>query len=450
MMVRSAKEQQNKPPDKPLKDMTPQELQTQQFSKYRAALLEPENKYLQDLLHRDKNYGLLVINAMLNADPKKPQWSAIAALNGVQSLEIENLLRKIALNDPDRTDRAFALRELGSYSDKESESTLVKGVFDDWPTIRLFCVELLAARGHHKVDPIALIPYRMGNAFTMYFSQCALLRLMPKLTPADIFQVNDKNAFGLSFVSAGTFLKLPIPEQIAQLKKVSPNAVDSYLEIALQNEHNAAVLESLFVLGSEQQANEAIKGLEKVLADQGKLKDYDAFVARSSIIEAFQSSDASKRAILEREFVRVIDSYSEEDALLLTTLCYGLKGTSNQEVLKRLSEVKALKSKHFDLYVAAASTLADAHSKLAFPSLIQILTLKAEPFCTVAARRLHDLTGISGPGDAPNYGMLHNVGIPEFHGDDDKNYRFWSEWYADKEKHLKFEDKRGRFVVEGE
>jgi hypothetical protein len=410
----------------------------------------PHNAFLENLLKEDKTYASNVILAMLRADPRKRQWSAIDAIGGYRSEEIQKALIQIAGKDPDATDRAFALRQLADYDTKDAEDALLAGAFDERPSIRAFCMQLLARKGNFVVDPNALIRSRMTYAFPMYFREAALLRLLPQLTAKDIFQHEEADQFGFALVSNGPFLQKTTPEQIDATRAVAPQKLTTFTKLAAAHLPKLGAAEALYVLGDEASAKAAITVMKDVLVKQDtspKKEEYNAFAVRTGIIEALQSGGITQQKLLAAELQAVLPAYDKSQDMWLIALCYGLEGTTDEQTLQALAQIKDLQVQQPDLYVGAAGTLAKANSPLAFPSLLHILSLKIEPFATVAGRTLTELTGIAGPGDARTDGVLEKIGVPTQWQNADTNYKFWQGWYEKNRHRLRFDGSRKKFVT---
>ena len=394
-------------------------------------LAVPENRVLATLIKLNPAYAAKVMQSALASSPKKPQWSIIAATKKLHNSQFVAPLINIAKTDPNATDRAFAVRALSTYPDQTAHCTLESALFDDSQSVRMLAVQLLG-RGQTAIpsDIAIALPDGLINPFRMYFSESAFLRLLPGH-------------------KQGEYPQLEWPQVMDLLRSNQQTNIEAFTKLAEQNKQKTAASVALFVLGTPAQAETALKNIEKVLLEQGRRPDvYHSpdFFLRMMMISCFMETRGEKFAMLEKTFVRNVDSYSPDREMLLLAIAYGLGKTQNPTVIEKLASLRNIKTDNYDVYCAAASALAEAKSEKAFPSLIHILSLKREPFCTVATWRLRDLTGLETPGTPPDYGMLHNIGIPEEKLDIEKALRFWKNWYKTNETSLRFDADKKIFV----
>ncbi len=391
----------------------------------------PVNSELAPLMEKDKSAATELALQALASYAYKPVWSVIAATERIRCEKFVQPLITIAHNDPNATDRAFALKELAQYRNALALEQLHESLFDDSQSVRMLVVELLSVRGDQSGDPAILSSDRLLNPFRMFFMENALKRIFPD-----------------GSVQPSTFFNMELPDQIKLVRKKAPELLDQFLQLAEKYKEKPLASLTLFSMGTDEQAQSALKVLSAELVKQGKQPDRfhgSSFYVRSSIISCLQEATGAKYQMIEQLFLQQSSSYSPDRDIILLALAYSLNHSTDPSVLEKLAAIRNIKTDNYDLYVGAAEALTNSHSKEAFPSLLHILSLKREPFCTVATRDLKKLTGLSTPGTPEDLGMLHNLGVPEGNLDIDKALKFWTDWWQHHKDSLTYDKTTGKF-----
>ncbi len=386
----------------------------------------PINEGMQQAVRENRDQAVqLAIEALDQVGPGNA-WSILAATGRLADQTLLPSIKRIALESPSATDRAFALKQLAYYSDPSINQVLISALFDDAQSIRILVMELLASRGDHLGDPGIVLSDGLINPFRAYFIEQALCRF-----------------FGKSMPDPWSFFSMPIEARFQKLQERTPALCHRYMQAAeqLKNRPIAALL--LFCLGSDSQSRSALDTLVTTLSEQGRRPDTfhgPDFFLRCCIIPSFQQLSKDRSAWLEKTFIKHVSEYRNEYDMLLLTLSFGLSHASERGIAA-LTKVRELVTDNYDLYMSAAEMLGRLGSVEAFPSFIHILELRREPFCTVAALSMSNLTGVVTPGckppDMPQPGRLNL----------DQIFQFWNGWFNANKDRLRYDPAKKGFLV---
>lgn len=341
----------------------------------------------------------------LTAKPEEPQWSLLTIdcpdpgwLSAVQ---------KVARQDPNPTDRAFALQRLAGQKDGESRAVLRESLFSDNFSLRLLALELLAAQGDTVGDALVTLPNQVQHPFQLLFCDNALQRLRAP--------------------NYRSWMKLSTAERV---KAISSESLTSYLSLAERTSSRPAAALALYVLGSPSQASLALPTLTAELLAQGRQKDEyhsEAFYLRGDIIKAW-SDRTDQASALKALLQQNLDAYSPEREPLLIALGYSMGSLNETSAVPTLARFRSLATNNYDVYTSAALSLAQLGSSEAYPSLLHVLKLQRHPFSDLACDALEQLTNVQTPGKPKDMGVLHNLGLPKEELDLAKASVFWENW----------------------
>lgn len=215
-----------------------------------------------------------------------------------------------------------------------------------------------------------------------------------------------------------------------RLKSLPAPALTRYLEAAERYQQYPAAALVKYSLGSQAQANQALKPLCQTLLAQGQEQDEyhsEAFWLRGDIILAWRSrpDQAEALSILLKENLR---SYTPQREPLLIALAYAMGPLKQTAAIPTLAQFRQLQTDNYDLYTSAALSLAQMGADEAYASLLHVLELKRRPFSDLACENLEQLTGVTTPGKPKDMGILNNLGLPEEHQDLEEAATFWRQW----------------------
>lgn len=370
----------------------------------------PRNQILASLIKTNPEKAREIMLKALTAEPSKHQWSIINETIKTRDNRFIKPLKNIALNDPQSSDRAFAIKAIASYGSEVAKPILKAALFDDNQSIRLMAMELCSTAGITFGDIGILNTSKLYNPFRMYFMSTALARL----------GIKEKDT---------RFFRADLSKQLASVKKAKPNLIAEYVKEASHHANKPAAAMALFLLGDKKQAKSAVPVLKKVLLDQAKKPDVyhsPAFFLRTSIICCFQAAPPDRLELLESLFVETIDNYSPKKEMLLQSLAYSLGNTKRPEIIAKLASIRKIKTNNYDLYYSAASSLAKAKSKEAYPALVKLVSKGREPFARLSSRDLEKLTGLNAPRVLPP-SFAFSLGMISSQGGNRKE--FWQDWY---------------------
>lgn len=365
------------------------------LSKYGAGQMRRFARHLsEDLaptLEKSEYSVGLTLSEALAKDRSFQQWPALRQA-AYRKLEPQVLAKisELAKDDPDATDRAWAYRLLAHAKLTEA---LLPGLFDKSTSNRLLVMELLSSP---VGDMTILLPSRPLNVFHYYFLENGMKRCSLEASPGTFFALNAKQ----------------------RAKKLETSHLASYLELARRHKTKPIAAGVLLLLGTGDEAKQALNVLVEELVAQGAREDDfhgPDFWLRGDIIQILGQCPQPK--LLAGLLDKALDSYSKEKEMLLLALAYALDEADAPSAAPALSRIKALKTDNYDLYLAGALALSKYDPDEAKVSLLHVLSLKRQPFVTMALRRLEKMTGIVTPG-------WNNS---ELFPDPDSAFKFWSE-----------------------
>lgn len=391
----------------------------------------PKNDFLDSIISKNSALAREIILAGLNTPPEQDQWTFINACKDLKDSAFIGPLIKIAASDPFKTDRAFAYLVLSKYSFSGKNEILRGGLFDNYATIRLLCMELLKNEGDSLYYIAAINPTYLKNPFQMFFYDNSYKILFP----------NEKNR---------KFTRKPYNEKVGILKERIGESVPYIIDLANKYNKKPYAQMILYIYGSDEEKKNALTYFTRLLIEHGKLKDSfwsDEFWIRNDLIETLTLNDEKYL----REILSIIDNtisaYSKEKDQLLITLCYVFNFCKISGVPEVLKKISSIKNAHPDLYLAAAQSLAFQKSKYAFTMLLQVMNMKKMPFFELAMNHMEELTRITTPGKPEDQGILHNIGLPKEEYKYDEIIKFWENWYNENTEKLYLDDSDGIFKV---
>jgi formylglycine-generating enzyme required for sulfatase activity len=391
----------------------------------------PENAVLAKLFAEDAGRAAKVLVAALDGDAGRPQWSLIAACPKVSGDGPVEPLVRIAGKDPSATDRAFALKELARRGGARAGEALLAAILDDNQSVRLIAAHGLARTGDAMGDMIVLTPLAPKNPFHLLILEKALGRVLPG---TDVRQ----------------FVGLDWHDRHAKVRTAKPALSERFRKWMLENRDRPFGAMMTWLLGTEEQAAEALVALEALLLAQGGRPDtYHSpdFWMRAAVIQAFLPSRAGRRKLLAELLAKHVSRFGEKNAPIVIVLSYVFERCREPSAVPHLAKVRSLATRTPDVYMAAAAGLKGQRSEEAFPSLVHVLSLGKEPFATLAVRHLEELTGVTTPGKPRDVGALGNLGLPQEPLDIGRSHLFWREWYGAQRGRLKLDRASGRFTA---
>lgn len=394
----------------------------------------PENSVLQELINTDPELATKVVLKILSTEQTESKLLAIDACQHLTSSEFTNHLVYITRKALNRTDRAFAYREIVRRQELDLGEILKEGLFDDYHSIRLLCMEWLVDTDVQVGDYTIIVPIQPRNPFHYYFLERALSRLLP----------------GTAFEN---FFNQPHRQQVEMLHQKNGIGLTEYLNLALHYRYKPFASMVIYLLGNEEQAIDAIRVLEQELLEQGRQRQKQqkdkyhsqGFWVGTDMIQAFQAGSQNRLDYLVRLLSKHVQEYSPEKDKLLSALTYVFQFAPHPKVEQTLVEMQNLKTDYYDLYMGAAAGLAGLKSPQAFPALLKILLDERQPFASLAIKHLETLTGIETPDKPDDLGILHNIGLPKIPISPERAYKFWHNWYQKNKDNLKFDDNKQQF-----
>ncbi|MHC4471499.1 MAG: SUMF1/EgtB/PvdO family nonheme iron enzyme [Planctomycetota bacterium] len=390
----------------------------------------PENTVLAKLFAEEEDRAARVLVAALGADPKRPQWSLIAACARVPGDGPVEALVRIAGNDPNSTDRAFAVKELFRRGGERSKEALLAALLDDNQSVRRVAAHGLAKIGEELGDMIVLSPLEPQNPFHLLFLEKALGRVLPG---TDVRE----------------YVGLDWHDRHAKVRAAKPALCERFGKWMLDQRARPFGAMMTWLLGTEEQAVEALATLEALLFAQGGRPDtYHSpdFWMRAAVIQALLPSRDGRVKLLAALLAKHVGSFGEAKAPIVIVLSYVFERCREPSAIPHLAKVRSLSTRTPDVYMAAAAGLKGQRSEEALPSLAHVLGLGKEPFATLAVRHLESLTGLNTPGKPRDVGMLGKLGLPQEPLDIQRSHLFWREWYEASRGRLKLDPASGRFV----
>jgi len=390
----------------------------------------PENAVLARLFTEDGARAAKVLVEALGADPHRPQWSLIAACPRVPGDGPVEALIRIAGKDPSATDRAFALKELARRGGEMSKRALLAALLDDNQSVRRIAAHGLAMVGDELGDMIALSPLELQNPFHLLLLDKALGRVLPG---TDVRE----------------FLGLDWSERHAKVRAAKPALCERFRKWMLDHRDRSFGAMMTWLLGTEEQAAQALATLEALLLAQGGRPDtYHSpdFWMRAAVIQTLLPSRDGRGKLLAALLAKHVESFDEEKAPIVIVLSYVFEHCREPGAVPHLAKVRSLSTRTPDVYMAAAAGLRGQRSEEAFPSLAHVLGLGKEPFATLAVRHLESLTGVKTPGKPRDVAILGNLGLPREPLDIGRSHLFWREWYEASRGRLMLDPASGRFT----
>ena len=346
---------------------------------------------LAPTVEQAKQQTTLSLSEALDKEPGFAQWPALSAASRkpVEQALLTKLEAWLKVQ-PDATDRAWAYRILAQNEQWEGVKW---GLFDDYASNRYLCMELLE---QPVSDMTILLPSRPLNPFHYNFLEAAVQRRLGDVSP-------------------GAFFDSSVRERAAQIDKTH---LQQYLTLAKANKDRVIGAGVLLMLGSDQERSQALGRLEDELLAQAERPDVfhgQDFWLRGDIIQIFANHPETEE--LTELLTRTVESYSPKKEMLLLALAYSLDYADAPGAASSLARVSQIKTDNYDLYLASALALSKYDEEKAKGSLLHVVSLKRQPFVSMALLRLEKLTGQKTPG----------WGEGRLHPDMDEAYKFWEE-----------------------
>lgn len=368
----------------------------------------------------------------LVAPSEHHQWSVVGALDRELIDEFAEQIITIAKSDAGNTDRAFAYRAIANSSHPDRQQVLECGLFDDYLSVRLLCMELLGQIEKANGDGLLLMPIKGLNPFHFYFVGLASLRALPDVGPDKYFRMRHG-------------------DKIDALNTSMPSLKADWLNLARKNRDKTYAQMALWLHGMSEESQAAEVELFDFLLDQGTRDDTyhsNEFWLRSDLIRVFSLGDDEQMRRLVSVFrEHLAEDYDQQKDILLLTLIHAFWYSPQKGLEDELVQVGGLPTKNDDLRLGAALALSTSKTTKAFPALIKIIENKRLPFSGVALSTLERISGVETPNKPPDHGILHKIGVPKKQPDYQAAAKFWSDWYAQNREDLRYDEENKRFVV---